>query len=146
MTDVVLGIITKPKENYLFASHIFFSRVKSEFKESDFPNFEDEETITVLPGVSMGLDVQALSWLNVRFGVVSLVRGKTKVEFGTETTETKFTPFDWAIGAGVKLGDLMIDLGMDREFIQRGPNVLSGENGEIFPKATVSYNFGGQSE
>jgi hypothetical protein len=138
-----VGFLYKPQENYLFVSHVFFDRMSE--KETDTPpaparSSESKDTFTTLPGVSVGLDAQLRKWIAVRFGVVKWL-GKAKFEGGTTTTEFSAAPFDWAMGIGIHVGDLLIDLGMDRDFIKRGPNALSGQTGPMFPKATLLYTF-----
>jgi hypothetical protein len=79
-------------------------------------------TETMLPAVFMALETQVNSWLTIRMGANKSVMRTVKVEGTTivgnnaETLTYKDSPFLMNTGAGVKVGNLMFDVVLDKYF------------------------------
>jgi hypothetical protein len=101
-------------------------------------------TETFMPQVFAALETHVNNWLTLRFGANKGAWHTLKLEDDATPAETevKDSPFNMAIGAGVKVGTLQLDAILNDFWPQFGPWFLSGSTaGAMFPKVTATYSF-----
>jgi hypothetical protein len=108
------------------------------------PTQEDNETF--YPNAFMALESHVNSWLTLRFGARNAVLYSLKLEntagFPTPTT-IKQHVFDFNMGAGVKLGSLMLDATLADNFWNNpvGAVFNNGLGTNPFPRVSATYSF-----
>jgi len=118
---------------------------------------QDDATRTLsLPYVKFGVEAVPLDWLRLRVGVekydwtraetstVTRPQNPDKQPTGTWSTDkTLDTAKDLGVYAGIGFfyKGFALDLLVDNEFFNRGPNVVSGASGNFAKRASLSYQF-----
>jgi len=108
-------------------------------------------SMSVLPYFKTGLEARIFSWLDLRAGVVKFMR-EDKVNNimvddndnanNKDNNVTRDNPFfDYFIGLAAHYEGFFLDLQLDPMWIQRGPNFLSGAQGNMFLNGSLGYNF-----
>jgi hypothetical protein len=100
---------------------------------------------TFYPNAFMGLETHINSWLTLRFGAQNAVLYSFKAETGapTVTTTLKQHVFNFNMGAGVKLGSLMLDATLADDFWNNpiGAVFNNGLGTNPFPRVSATYSF-----
>jgi len=143
---VGIGVNLKPAENMLMIGGIGYlqSSIVSEYKPVNGAKQESESSLKGLPIIQLGFEAQLKSWLTLRTGAQKLagaVESKQTVSDNTITTESGYSPFGFSVGIGFEHKNLSIDFMLDRDYLKRGPYILSGSTGRMFPRATATYAF-----
>lgn len=111
-----------------------------------------------LPYIRLAVEGQPLDWLVLRAGLEKFSwRQSTEIYYNNKepklqgtveqsgavptTGETGRADFATYVGASFLLQGFALDLLLDQEFFKRGPAFLSGAQGAIAGRATVSYKF-----
>lgn len=141
-----LGLNHRPAENMLLIAGVAYLGINttSEYKPVVGENQKTETSSTGLPIAYIGFEAQLKSWLHFRTGAQKLVgdvESKQKISNNTITTENGYSKFGFAVGIGVEFQKLSIDFMLDRDYLKRGPYILSGATGRMFPRATATYAF-----
>lgn len=100
-------------------------------------------TETVTPQLFAALETHVNSWLTLRFGGTKDAWHNLKVQGLPGTVKANDSPFVMHIGAGVKVGTLMVDARVNDDFPHHLPYFISGETSSspVFPKVTATYTF-----
>ena len=107
---------------------------------------------SALPYFKLGLDGKVLKWLDLRIGasttwdsgewthdsVINPDPGDTSY---TEIQKDNGADTDLYLGAGMHWGNLSIDVQMETDFMENGPNFISGENDVLFNRVSMKYMF-----
>jgi hypothetical protein len=106
---------------------------KSELKETFYPN------------AFMGLETHVNSWLSLRFGAQNAVMYSAKTTSGAPVVSqtVKVHSFNYNMGAGVKVGSLMMDATLTNSF-WNNPVAAVWNNGlgaNPFPRVSATYSF-----
>lgn len=120
-------------------------------RDHGLETFEESLSITVLPYFKTGLEAKVFSWLDLRVGVVKFVRSDKVSVFQEDKQEAKNLVnndatqdrpfFDYFIGLAAHYEGFFLDMQLDPEWIRRGPNFLSGAQGNMFLNGSLGYNF-----
>ena len=92
----------------------------------------------------IGFEADLKSWLVFRAGaqkVIGDIASEQKIVDNTVKSESGNSPFGFSVGLGIEYKKLVFDFMLDRDFIKRGPYILSGASGSMFPRATATYQF-----
>lgn len=115
-------------------------------------SYEDYEyNDTYMPILFAALETKVNPWLTLRFGAQ---QGSFYTEKYTENDTDLYGDdysgeakdhrswFSMQVGAGVKLGTLMLDATMNQDFFHNGPYLVSGASTSyLFPKVSATYTF-----
>jgi len=108
-------------------------------------NPKNEVNETFYPNAFMALETHVNSWLTLRFGAQNAVLYSLKNETGAPvvTTTIKQHVFDFSMGAGVKLGSLMLDATLANDFWNNpvGAVFNNGLGTNPFPRVSATYSF-----
>jgi hypothetical protein len=106
---------------------------------------------SVLPYFKTGIEAKVFSWLDLRAGVVKYVLTNKTTVFQVDdqtndnarnndtTIDDPF--FDYFLGLAAHYEGFFLDMQLDPEWIRRGPNFLSGADGNMFINGSLGYNF-----
>src|SRR5207302_5674613 len=99
-------------------------------------------TETISPQLFAALESHVNSWLTLRFGASKAAWRDAKVTGLPGTVKLNDSPFQMNIGAGVKVGTLMLDAVVNDDFPHNLPSFISGNSTPtVFPKVTATYTF-----
>jgi hypothetical protein len=88
----------------------------------------------------MGFESKIFDWLNGRLGAErSWESAKYKSELGSPEYTTAVT--NTYLGATAHWNRLVLDLVVKPEFLQNGPNFISGKTSDMFSQVSLFYNF-----
>jgi hypothetical protein len=140
--------------NDLFVLGLTFAQNKVDQQSDIFGiagNFNYADTLEVTemhtPQLFAALETNINSWLTLRFGATkgafysAKLEGRDLGSGGSVEHTFSDSPFEMAIGAGVKLGTLQIDTILNNAFPQTLGWLGSGLPGVYFPKVTATYSF-----
>jgi len=157
--EVGLALETKPNENSELIGGAGYRSTKTKFAElthgtaggADSVSFSS--TDSHLPFAFLAFETQVKSWLHFRLGVEKTidvtkeeVEGATVILPNAKLNESKqgSSSLAYAFGVGIHAGAVTMDAVVENEWLNNGPNFLSGEdtdNGQLFPRITFTYNF-----
>jgi hypothetical protein len=110
----------------------------------------DKATESLMPTMFASLETHMNSWWTLRFGGRKGVFYSTKYETSganPSTSKDSWSPMQWFMGTGVKLGTLQMDATLAQDFFHDpAAYLVSGVNSQkyynpLFPKVTATYNF-----
>jgi len=141
-----LGINHKPTENMLLIGGLAYVNMSSDSKLSPREGEEvpTKGSVTYLPMAQFGFETQLKSWIFFRCGMQKLIGSESSEEKeGNDTIKTELgsSLFGYSVGLGIHVKGLMFDFTVDQDFLKRGPYLLSGASGKMFPRATLTYIF-----
>jgi len=155
-----LALQTKPTENSEIIGGFGYRSSKERSKQfgdasdGDTLNTDFSESNTALPFAWLGFEAQVKSWMHFRLGVEKEINSfKRKSEKpvaaagadeGRNEYKTTSSPLNYAVGVGFHAGPVTMDAMVENDWINNGPNFLSGEttsDGQLFPRITFVYNF-----
>ncbi len=97
---------------------------------------------TLTPQLFAALETHVNSWLTLRFGANKAAWRNAKVQGLPGTVKLNDSPFVMNLGAGVKVGTLMVDAVVNDDFPHNLPYFVSGNSTpNVFPKVTATYTF-----
>lgn len=102
---------------------------------------------TFYPNAFLGLETHVNSWLTLRFGAQNAVMYSLKLENSplvpNSPTTIKQHVFNFNMGAGVKLGSLMLDATLAPGFWNNPVAAVwnNGLAGDPFPRVSATYSF-----
>lgn len=97
---------------------------------------------TYYPNVFMGLESHVNSWLTLRFGAQNAMMYSRKSDTATASVTDKEMHFNYNMGAGVKLGSLMMDATLAPNFWNNPiSQTFNDPTGTPFPNVTATYSF-----
>jgi hypothetical protein len=104
---------------------------------------KQEANETFYPNAFMGLETHVNSWLTLRFGARNAVLYSLKLENGTTSQTIKNHVFAFNMGAGVKLGSLMLDATLADNFWNNPVGAVwnNGVGPAPFPRVSATYSF-----
>ncbi|HET7224881.1 MAG TPA: hypothetical protein VFK69_04115 [Candidatus Eisenbacteria bacterium] len=107
---------------------------------ADYTASKISETST--PDIFAALETHVNSWLTLRFGASKAAWHNVKLEDPGTTVKLNDAPFLMRLGAGVKVGTLMVDGVLSNDFPHNLPFFVSGATtANMFPKVTATYTF-----
>ncbi len=144
--DLGCGVNINPDENILLLFDFGFYRegITHKTEPPAGSSVEEKESELRLPYFRAGLEGNVTKWWDVRFGVERFWQGMSDehpVGTDTETIKEGQTETTTYIGSGFTFGNLAIDIQLDPQFILRGPNFVSGQQGDIAQRASVKYTW-----
>jgi hypothetical protein len=108
-------------------------------------NPKQEANETFYPNAFMALETHVNSWLTLRFGAQNAVLYSLKTDVGNPIVSTTFKQhvFDFSMGAGVKLGSLMLDATLADNFWNNPVGAVwnNGIGPAPFPRVSATYSF-----
>jgi hypothetical protein len=142
--DLGIGCNTVPLQGTEFITSLGVR--SASFEGSDtagvFADFSDAH----MPYIMFGTEIQAKSWLALRFGAEKT--WDTFTDNGPFVaplpSEDKFwgASFDYHLGGSVMIGDVQLDLDLNPSWINNGPNFLSGgTTSPMFFFASFKYDY-----
>jgi len=139
--DIGVGCNTVPLQGTEFLTSLGFEMDKYEEKDATGTTTYDQSW-KALPYVKFGADIQLKSWLNFRVGAQKWLQ----VVYEDKINGLKEThpDFDYHIGAGIMVGDVQFDVEVDRDWLNTGPYLLSGESPssyDMFPRVSFKYDY-----
>lgn len=133
-------------ENDLFVAGVTFASNKWEGT-----TVEQEWTESLMPTMFASLETKLNSWLTLRFGgrkgVFYSIKWEDTTEGDEDEEKVNISPFQFFMGAGVKLGTLQFDATLAQDVFHNPATYLTGSpNGEnyyasLFPRVTATYTF-----
>lgn len=142
--DLGIGCNTVPLQGTEFLTSIGIRSNKEE--ESDTSGTTSDVSDSHFPYISFGTEIQAKSWLALRFGA--------QKTWDSETDNGPFAPTepqeqkDWGssfvynLGGSIMVGDVQLDLDLNPTWINNGPNFLSGgTTSPMFFYASFKYDY-----
>jgi hypothetical protein len=108
------------------------------------PSGNGTVTETIAPQVFAALETHVNNWLTLRFGANKGAFQTIKAEDRgiKKTAKVQFSPFSMSLGAGMKVGTLMLDAVLNNRFPQNMPYLVSGAvTSPLFTKVTATYPF-----
>ncbi len=105
---------------------------------------KSETRETYYPNAFMALETHVNSWLTLRFGAQNAVMYSEKNEFGSPVVSQteKLHTFTYNMGAGAKLGSLMLDGTLSSGFWNNPVNNVWNNGGsDPFPRVSATYSF-----
>lgn len=152
-----LGVQTKPTENSEIIGGAGYRSSKTrsrDFAFSGSDSLDTETSTTSLPFAFLGFETQVKGWMHFRLGMekdISSTKNKVNGPFGLNTTDDSknerkqsTSPMRYAVGAGIHAGSVTMDALVENQWLNNGPNFLSGEStssGQLFPRISLTYNF-----
>ena len=128
-----------------------FTSTYEEKWSSGTPPPASEMSQQTLPFISLGLEARITRWLGARFSFYELletwVNKALMFSDDNDLDELRATGTTYAARFGLwfKLGRFTIDTLVDTEysadFLHNGPYILSGNEGTLFTKLSIIYNF-----
>ena len=116
--------------------------VGNKFEETIGAGTTETITETFYPNVFMGLESHVNNWLTLRFGARNAALYSAKDEIGAASTTVKTHVFDFNMGAGAKLGSLMLDATLSDGFWNNPiSNVWNNGGTDPFPRVSATYSF-----
>ena len=119
--------------------------VGNHFESTVGTNPKQELNETFYPNAFMALETHVNSWLTLRFGAQNAVMYSLKAEVGNPVTTTtiKTHVFTYNMGAGVKLGSLMLDATLANGFWNNPVSAVwnNGLGTDPFPRVSATYSF-----
>jgi hypothetical protein len=108
-------------------------------------NPTQEITENYYPNSFLALESHVNSWLTLRFGAQNAVLYSVKEELGSPvvTTTTKVHAFSYNMGAGTKIGSLMLDATLTSGFWNNPVSAVwnNGLGADPFPRVSATYSF-----
>jgi hypothetical protein len=132
-------------QNDLFVAGVTFAQNKY---TDDYELYEYTESL--MPTMFASLETQVKPWLTLRFGGRKGVFYSTKYEDTDPEVEEPYeqtvnwSPFQFFLGAGVKLGTLQLDGVLAQDFFHNPATYLTQHDYSytpLFPKVTATYTF-----
>jgi len=133
-------------QNDLFVAGVTFAS-----NTADYTTDEEKYTESLMPTMFAALETKLNSWLTLRFGgrkgVFYSLKYEDTAEGADNEEKVSLSPFQFFMGAGVKLGTLQLDATMAQDFFHNPATYITGSpNGEnyyssLFPKVTATYSF-----
>jgi len=103
------------------------------------------ETSWDLPALHLGLEYQAAKWLIIRMGGSKRLSSvRTVIDFSDQTsltTDASNDSYQLGMGAGFKMGNLLLDVMVNPELLYSGGNIVSGSKTWPVSQASVLYRF-----
>lgn len=141
-----LGFNYKPYRNLLIIGGLNFlqTQLKNEVSQPEAITRINRNNELYFPFIQLGFEAQLRNWFLMRMGMQKLI-GNQKAEYvymnDVLKTEISRAAFGISIGIGFKFKDFTLDTMLDQDFLRRGPFILSGEDGRMFPRVTATYAF-----
>lgn len=132
-------------QNDLFVAGLTFAQNKY---TNDYNDYEFTESL--MPTMFASLETRVKPWLTLRFGGRKGVFYSTKYEQTDPELEDPYeqtqnwSPFQFFMGAGVKLGTLQLDGVLAQDFFHNPATYLTQHDYSytpLFPKVTATYTF-----
>jgi hypothetical protein len=115
----------------------------SEYSPASGSSTESKSGNNMLPYFRLGMEAGLTSWMIVRMGAYKEWHGRSaETSNGDNKEYWKYANTNLYLGAGFIVRGLEIDIQMDPGFVTRGPNVISGQTGNIATRATLRYFWG----
>ncbi len=137
-------------QNDLFVAGLSFASNTYDYKHEINNTNEAKFTESLMPVMFAALETHVNPWLTVRFGGRKGVFYSLKHAYTLPTayeTKESWSPFQFFMGAGVKLGTLQLDGTLAQDFFHNPATYFTGSpNGQnyyspLFPKVTATYSF-----
>ncbi len=141
-----LGFNYKPYKNFLIIGGLNFlqNQIKNEVSQPGNITRTNRNNELYFPFIQLGCEAQLRNWLLLRMGMQKLI-GNQKAEYiymnDVLKSEISRAAFGVSIGIGFKFKDFTLDTMLDQDYLRRGPYILSGEKGRMFPRVTATYAF-----
>lgn len=157
--DAGAAAVLRPSEKTTFwlalgTQWAFARGLTDVFHDEGLDELRDEVTqIHSLPYVKFGFEATLLEWLRVRGGAEKFTwAGSTSRSRDDRRDDGVLTSrddsgnldipdFEAYVGASVLWKGFVLDLLVDREFLRRGPAIVSGAAGNIAMRASLGYQF-----
>jgi hypothetical protein len=148
-----LGVDLIPVERTLITLAAGWQRFTTTYKQtwsSGTPPPAPEMSQQTLPFISLGLEARIARWLGVRFSFYELLEtwvNNADMSYDDVLDESRLTGTSYAarFGFWFKLGrftiDTLVDTDYSADFLHNGPYILSGNEGTLFTKLSIIYNF-----
>lgn len=112
---------------------------------------EQKFTESLMPTMFAALETHVNHWLTLRVGGRKGVFYNNKLEdetvAPTDVTKESWSPFQFFLGTGVKVGTLQLDATLAQDFFHSPANYLTGTPNQasdtypLFPRVTATYSF-----
>ncbi len=141
-----LGFNYKPYRSLLIIGGLNYlqSQLKNEVNQPGAVTRTNRNNELYFPFIQLGFEAQLRSWFLMRMGMQKLI-GNQKAEYiymnDVLKSEVSRAAFGVSIGIGFKFKDFTLDTMLDQDYLRRGPYILSGEKGRMFPRVTATYAF-----
>ncbi|MBN2092563.1 hypothetical protein JW964_23275 [candidate division KSB1 bacterium] len=141
-----MGFNYKPYKNLLIIGGLNFlqNQLKNEVSQPGSLTRTNRNTELYFPFIQLGFEAQLRSWFLMRMGMQKLI-GNQEAEYiymnDVLKSEVSRAAFGVSIGIGFKFKDFTLDTMLDQDYLRRGPYILSGEKGRMFPRVTATYAF-----
>jgi len=134
------------EESLLFGGVEFHMDKVTDEMDSTDGTVKEEDTWTLFPVFTGGIETPVSDRFTARAGFrKSMGSHKSVDDFtgntGSETTRTVSETDFIALGLGVKLFDLDIDMTVGENLLYNGGYLLSGNSSNLFGKMSVTYDF-----
>jgi hypothetical protein len=135
-----VGVNLYPDDDILLLFDLGFEMWNETTEETD--NADITEGYFTLPYYRVGLEGYVFKWWTVRLGA-----GKFWEKMNMEVADYQNEVYGYAttntyIGSGFHFGNLTFDVWMDPGFFNRGPNFVSGYDGDLAMWTSVLYCWG----
>ncbi|MBU0518028.1 YgdI/YgdR family lipoprotein [bacterium] len=121
---------------------IMYFNEKEEFTPDEGDASEVTYTDFVLPYFRLGIEGNVTDWWDVRLGATKYWH-MYKLDFGDAGTyNEKYASTETYLGSGFYFGNLTLDVQINPDFVQYGPNFISGYNESLAYRVSLLYNFG----
>lgn len=143
MVDIGAGCNTVPMQGTEFLTSLGVEMMS--YEETDGGGTVEDESLTVLPYVKFGADIQLKNWLYFRVGAQKWIQAvyEDKSDPANVQKET-FPEFEYNLGAGIMVGDMQFDVEVNEDWLNSGPYFLSGEDpsgSDMFYRVSFKYDF-----
>jgi len=111
----------------------------------------DSQSIDAFWYMRLALEARIFSWLDFRGGVVKYLRGDTSRheqenrQASAENQDNDFSDdqpfFDYFVGVAAHYEGFFLDFQLDPNWFKRGPNFLSGAQGNMFINGSIGYRY-----
>lgn len=103
------------------------------------------QTTFLIPGLRMAFETALTRWLFVRSGVQynwqTISTNQEIAGSDNALTSGRNSDFTWNAGLGLRFGSFSFDAALNHDWLVRGPNFLSGAQGNMFLIASASYQW-----
>jgi hypothetical protein len=157
--ELGLGVQTKPTENSEIIAGAGYRSSNMTFREfthgssGGADSVEFAQTDAHMPFAFLGFEAAVKSWMHFRLGVektIDVFKEEIKGPPGALLPNSKLneakqggSSLEYAIGVGIHAGPVTMDALVENQFLNEGPQFLSGEttNVGLFPRVSLTYNF-----
>jgi hypothetical protein len=142
--DLGWGVNIRPDEHILllFDFGINYDAETAKNEPASDPSTEDKYTHMDLPYYKVALEGYVTKWWDVRLGAVKKWHGDTQ-EMDSGVKHIYGDAFtDTYLGSGFHFGNLTLDAWLDPNFVLKGPNFVSGYDGDLAGMVSIKYAWG----